>query len=222
MQKDCRRSLKSWDLSIYLYVLFVYTLGEVFHICVYMEARMLGNMNVIERKKKGVHKAIVSLISELKDFDNLLESPTTCTQILNHLQFEAQKSRQEKSNVGFVERLGLDKNHQLTVSNNPMNEKQKDFDFTEIGEGKLKEMWKKLVCKEREVEGKMKEVEFSKRFVEERAMELELRQKELDDGFRELELKKMEFTNKIAGIKCSYAGLYLCLYFILNAVMVFL
>lgn len=169
-----------------------------------MDAKLLGNMNVVERKKTGVHKAIVSLITELQDFENLLESPTTCTQILNHLQFEPQKSRQEKSNVGFVERLGLEKN-QLTVSKNPMNEKQKDFDFSE---GKLKEMWKKLVSKEREVEGKLKEVEFSKKFVEERAMELEIRQKELDDGFRELELKKIEFTNKIAGIKCSYAGYF--------------
>lgn len=164
---------------------------------------MLGNKNVIERKKKGVHKAISSLITELKDFETLLESPTTYTEILN--QFEAQKSRQEKSNVGFVERLGLDKN-QLTNSKNPMNEKQKDFDFSEIGEKKMKEMWKKLVCKEREVEAKMKEVEFSRRFVEERAMELQLKQKELDDGFRELESKKMEIANKIAGIKCSYAG----------------
>ncbi|KAK1366623.1 hypothetical protein POM88_042184 [Heracleum sosnowskyi] len=164
---------------------------------------MLGNMNVIERKKKGVRKAIASLVTELKDFETLLESSATYTEILN--QFEAQKSRQENSNVGFVERLGLDKN-QLTVSKNPMNEKQKDCEFSEMGEKNMKEMWKKVVCKEREVEGKMKEVEFSKRFVEERAMELELRQKELDDGFKELELKKMEIASTIAGIKCSYEG----------------
>lgn len=159
-------------------------------------------MNVIEKKKKNVHKAIASLITELKDFEALLES--SCTEILNH---EAQKSRQGKSNVGFVERLGLDKN-QLTICKNPMNEKQKDCDFSEIGEKKIQEMWKKVVCKEREVEGKVKEVEFSKRFVEERAMELELRQKELDDGFRELESKKMEIASTIAGIKCSYEGLF--------------
>ncbi|XP_074355088.1 L10-interacting MYB domain-containing protein-like isoform X2 [Apium graveolens] len=148
-------------------------------------------MNVIERKKKNVHKAIASLITELKDFEALLESSTA--EILNH---EAQKSRQEKSNVGSVERLGLDKN-ELT---NPMNEKQKDCEFSEK---KIKEMWKKVVGKEREVEGKVKEVEFSKRFVEERALELELRQKELDDGFRELEKKKMEIASTIAGIKCA-------------------
>lgn len=160
---------------------------------------MLGNLNVLERKKMGLHKAIVSLLTELKDFENLLETPTTCNEILNHLQFEAQKS-----NVGFAERFGLEKN-QLAISKKPMNEKQKDIDFGEIDEGKLKEMWKKLIRKEREIEGKAKEVEFSRRFVEERAMELELRQKELDDGFRELE-SKMEFTNKIAGVNCSYAG----------------
>lgn len=169
-------------------------------------------MSVIEKKKKNVQKAIASLITELKDFETLLESPPTCTEILNH---EAQKSRQEKSNVGFVERLGLDKN-QLTICKNPMNEKQKDCDFSEIGEKKMKEMWKKVVCKEREVEGQVKEVEFSKRFVEERAMELELRQKELDDGFRELEKKKMEIASTIAGIKCSYEGLIL--YFLVYVV----
>lgn len=164
---------------------------------------MSGTKNVLDKKKKGVHKAIASLITQLKDFENLLESPSTCAEILNYSQFGAQKSRQEQSNAG----LGENQVNQLTVLRNPTSEKVKDVDFSGIGEVGLKELWEKLAEKEREIEGKMKEVEFSRRFVEDRALELEVRQKELDDGFRELELRKREFANKISGIKRSNAGL---------------
>lgn len=192
---------------------------------------MCSNMHATARemKRKGLKKAILSLLVEWKEFEDHFDS--TCQEPLNQLQYHAQESRQGRS------KEGLDKNQvESTTSQNLVlhEEKLKEIelrngscdDRVEVLENevkKLKERWERLVCEEKqvgrvevlcdeklkEIEGKLKEMEFSRSFIEERAKELELKQKELDDGFRDLESRKLEFSQnpkKIAGVLCSSAG----------------
>lgn len=188
---------------------------------------MSSNMHVTEMKRKGLKKAILSLLVEWKEFEDHFDSCPNPNPTLNQLQYH---HAQEKS-----KHQGLDKNQGESSSQNPLHDKLKEIDVSngscdnriEVLQNevdKLKERWERLVCKEKqvgrvevlceeklkEIEGKLKEMEFSRNFIEERAKELELKQRELDDGFRDLESRKLEFTQipkKSGGVLCSSAGL---------------
>ncbi|KAK1400962.1 hypothetical protein POM88_000567 [Heracleum sosnowskyi] len=133
---------------------------------------MKGKMKDIEMKKIGLQKAILSLLVEWKDLQALLDTK----------MFDHEKCK------------------------NPMSEKLKEIDLndgpcenlTEVVEIEGKKLKKMVGNNEvlREIEGKMREMEFSKSFIEERAKELEVREKEIDDGYRDLEMKRMEVAKK--------------------------
>ncbi|KAK1360339.1 hypothetical protein POM88_044813 [Heracleum sosnowskyi] len=186
-----------------------------------MEENLSSSMHVTEMKKKGLKKAILSLLVEWKDFEDHFDSCPNPT--LNQVQYYKSKDQ------------GLDKNQVESSSQNPMHDKLKEIDVSngscddrvEVLENevnKLKERWERLVCKEREVgrvealcedklkeiEGKLKEMEFSRNFIQQRAKELDLKQRELDDGFRDLESRKLEFSQnpkKTAAVVCSSADM---------------
>ncbi|KAL8088725.1 hypothetical protein AgCh_038490 [Apium graveolens] len=194
-----------------------------------MEENMSSNMQVTEMKRKGLKKAILSLLVEWKDLEDHFDSCPNLNPTLNQLQYHQHAQDKSKDQ-------GLDKNQVESSSQNPMHDKLKetdvsngscDHDRVEVLENeveKLKERWERLVSKEKEVgrvevlckeklkeiDGKLKEMEFSRNFMEERAKELDLKQKELDDGFRDLESRKLELIQiprKSGGVLCSSADM---------------
>lgn len=55
--------------------------------------------------------------------------------------------------------------------------------------------------KSKEIEEKMREVEFSKKFIAGRAKELEIKEKKIDGKFTELEVKKKKFSEERSKVK---------------------
>lgn len=133
---------------------------------------MKGKMKHIEMKKIGLQKAILSLLAEWKDLQGLLDTK----------MFDNDKCE------------------------NPMSEKLKEIDLndgpcedlSEVLEIEGKRLKKMMGGNEvlKEIEGRMKEMEFSKSFIEERAKELEVREKEIDEGYKDLEVKMIQVAEK--------------------------
>ncbi|XP_074375346.1 uncharacterized protein LOC141717138 isoform X1 [Apium graveolens] len=126
-------------------------------------------MKHIEMKKTGLNKTILSLLSEWRDLNALLDTQMICN---------------EKCKNPMNDKL-----KEIDLNDGPCED---------LGEAEGKRV-KKMVGREealREIEGKMREVEFNKRFIEERAKELEGRQKEIDDAYKDLEVKRLIVAEK--------------------------
>ncbi|KAK1400964.1 hypothetical protein POM88_000569 [Heracleum sosnowskyi] len=149
---------------------------------------MEGKMKDIEMKKVNLQQAIVSLIvmwNELKSLLNFSENKSS-TNVLHNKKY-----------------------------GNVVGEKLKEVDLNgppddlaeilEIEGKRLQKMMEtnKASCKEksREIEEKLREIEFNKSFIAERANELELKQKKIDDGITDLEVKKRIFAQERNNIK---------------------